>query len=148
MMPSSTNDRFFQQLVAIATGLAFAGMLASLAAVEIGAGGKLVLRWHWAILPLVVLGLIIGVSFWRLVFRSAAHESNRSRRHLKQAAAGLALMAISAFLYPLRFVQSERRSEVLIGLALAIAVLTFVGWLLWKTISWVTENELKDGESE
>ncbi|MSU34629.1 MAG: hypothetical protein EXS36_05880 [Pedosphaera sp.] len=148
MIPSSTNDRFFQQLVAMATGLAFAGMLASLAAVEVGAGGKLVLRWHWAIAPLVILGLVIGVGFWRLVFRSAAHETNLSHRRLRQAAAGLAGMAITSFLYPLRFVQPDRRNEVLIGLVLAIVVLSFVGWLVWKTISWVTENELKDGESE
>lgn len=148
MISSSTNDRSFQQLVAVATGLAFAGMLASLAAVEVGAGGKLVLRWHWAIGPMVVLGLVIGVSFWRLVFRSAAHETNLNHRRLKQAAVGLAAMAITSFLYPLRFVRPDRRNEVLIGLALAFVVLSFVGWLLWKTISWLTENELKDGESE
>ncbi len=148
MIPASTNDRFFQQVVAVATGLAFAGMLASLAAVEVGSGGKLVLRWHWAIGPLVLLGLLIGIRFWQLVFRSAAQETNLSHRRLKQAAAGLAAMSITAFLYPLRFVQPERRNEVFIGLALAILVLSFVAWLLWKTISWVTENELKDGESE
>lgn len=148
MIPSSTNDRSFQQLVAAATGLAFAGMLASLAAIEVGAGGKLVLRWHWAIGPLVVLGLVIGVSFWRLVFRSAAHETYLGRRRLKRAALGLAAMAITSFLYPLRFVGPDRRNEVLIGLALAFVVLSFVGWLLWKAIAWATENELKDGESE
>lgn len=106
------------------------------------------LRWHWAIGPLVLLGLVIGIRFWQLVFRSAAQETNLSHRRLKQAAAGLVTMAITAFLYPLRFVQPERRNEVFIGLALAIVVLSLVAWLLWKTICWVTENELKDGESE
>ena len=57
-------------------------------------------------------------------------------------------MAVTSFAYPMRFIQEERRNEVFLGLGLAVLVLSTFGFLIWKTIQWVNENEPRDGESE
>lgn len=139
---------FLRRIIAVATGLAFAGMLASLAVVDRGDAGKLVFRWHWAALPLIGVGIWLGWRFWALLWAAEADPSAVSRRRLVRFSVGLAVMAVFSFAYPMRFIQEERRNEVFLGLGLAIVVLSAFGWLIWKTIQWVNENEPRDGEVE
>ena len=146
--PHGIGDRLFRWVVSIGTGLAFAGMLASLAVIERGTAGKLVLRWHWAALPLTAAGIGAGLVFWRLVWRAEREGTSGAQRTLRNFSILLGVMAVTSFAYPMRFIQEERRNEVFLGLGLAVLVLSTFGFLIWKTIQWVNENEPRDGESE
>ncbi len=141
-------DPLFRRLVSVATSLAIGGMLASVGAVELGAHGKLDFHWSWAVPPLLVVGLVLGNVFWRLLWRAQSENTPASHRNLRRFAILLALIAVGSFAYPIRFIQAERRREVFIGLGLAITVLSGFGVVIYKTIRWMNENEPKDGESE
>lgn len=139
-------DPFFRRVVSVATGLSFGGMLATLAVFERGSHGKLSLRWHWAAIPLLLLGLGLGLQFWRILWRAQSEDSPAARSNLRRFSIFLALVAVASFAYPMRYIQSGRRGEVFAGLGLAIVVLSGFGFLIWKTIQWVNSNEPKDGE--
>jgi hypothetical protein len=145
----AAEDPFFRQLVSLASSLAISGMLASLAAVEKGAvSGRLEFHWHWAVLPLGLIGLGLGHVFWRLLWQAQRDNRVESQRRVRWFAALLGLIAISSFLYPLRYLQPERRSDVFIGFGLAVVVLTAFGFLIAYTIRMVGENEPRDGECD
>ena len=92
---------------------------------------------------------MIAVAFWRLVFRLAGGTTDEAaaRRQLHVASAGLMLVAFGAFLYPLRFVSPGRRSDVLIGLFIAIVALSTVGLLIRTVVKWLeSEADHPDGD--
>ena len=140
-------DPLFRRLVAISTGLAFGGMLASLAVFERASHGKLALRWHWAAVPLLALGLFLGLRFWNVLWRAQSEGTAVARARLRRFTILLGVVAVASFVYPMRYVQASRMGEVLAGLGLAIVVLAFMGVLIWKTIRWVNDNELPEGQS-
>jgi len=143
---SPDNDPVFRRVLVISTALAFGGMLASLALFEDGPGG-LLLRFHWAAVPLFLSGCLVAALFWRLVFRVALRGDAASGRRLRLMVAGLGLMAIAAFFYPLRFVSAEKRMDVLFGMGLAFVVLGLAMTMWWKVIRWLSADEPKDGET-
>ena len=144
----AAEDPVFRKVVSVATGLALGGMLATLAVFERGSHGKLSLRWHWAAIPLLLIGLMLGLQFWRTLWRTQREDTARSRSRLKVFSLFLAVIAIGSFAYPMRYIQSGRRSEVFSGLGLAVLVLGAFGYVIWKTIQWVNANEPADEEIE
>jgi hypothetical protein len=152
MSPRATTeaaeDPVFRRVVSVATGLAFGGMLATLAVFERGSHGKLSLRWHWAAVPLLLVGLLLGLQFWKTLWRAQSEDNAASRLRLKAFSIFLAVIAVGSFAYPMRYIQSSRRADVFSGLGLAVLVLGAFGYLIWKTIQWVNANEPADDEVE
>lgn len=146
--PDRTDDRIHRRIIAWGSALGFAGMLASLALIERGDSGRLTIRWHWAAIPLSAAGIGIGLCFWRLIFGTGAAGSAPNSGRVKAATALLFVLGVGCFLYPMRFVEPDRRMDAIIGVSTAIAVLTGFGVLIWKTIRWVNENEPRDGEAD
>lgn len=144
--PEAAADPLFRRLVAVSTGLAFGGMLASLAVFARGSHGKLELRWHWAAVPLLMAGMALGLRFWNVLWRAQEEGTPEARTRLRRFTALLGVVAVASFIYPMRYVQASRMGEVMAGLGLAIVVLAGMGVLIWKTICWVNENELPDGQ--
>ena len=142
----AAEDPLFRRVVSIATGLAFGGMLATLAVFERGGHGKLSLRWHWAAVPLLLVGLGLGLQFWRILWRAQQDGTPEAASSLRRFSIFLAVIAVGSFLYPIRYIQSAQRQDVFTGLGLAVVVLSGFGWVLWKTIQWVNANEPDDGE--
>lgn len=140
----AAQDPLFRTVVSLATGLAFGGMLATLAIFERGSHGKLAFRWHWAAVPLLGLGVALGLQFWRILWRAQREDSAKSKARLRAFSIFLGVVAIVSFAYPMRYIQSAKRGEVLSGLGLAILVLSGFGYLLWRTIQWVNANEPKE----
>lgn len=87
-------------------------------------------------------GAALAWAYWRLVFRLALREADPvlSARRLKQAVIGLLALGVLTFLYPLRYVAEERRTDVLIGLGAAIVALSGVGWMV-RTVVVMLESE-------
>lgn len=152
MNPSKarSKDNIFVRIISLATAMGFAGMLGSLACMYRGPNGRFVIGWSGWSIPLGAAGFVAGLGFWRLLWRAEAEQDPKHpiRRWWIRYSIGLGVLAFGCFVYPIRFVDPVRRQEVLLGLLMAIGVLTFVGWLIFQAIRWVSSNEPKDGESE
>ena len=144
------SEGLFGRLISLATAAGFAGMLGSMACLTRGPRGRFIVAWSPWSLALGALGFVAGIFFWRLLWQAEAETgvSRSARRTLQRYSIFLGLVAFGCFVYPIRFVDPTRRQEVLIGLAMAIAALSFMGWLIFQVIRWVNSSELKDGESE
>ncbi len=142
------RDRGFRTVMIGSSALGSGCLIASLTIVRSGPAG-LDFAWsNWAI-PAFIVGALIAVAFWRLVFRLAGGTADEAsaRRKLHFASAGLMVVAFGAFLYPLRFVSPGRRSDVLIGLFIAILALSAVGMLIRTVVKWLeAEADQPDGD--
>lgn len=142
------RDRGFRTVMIGSSALGSGCLIASLTIVRSGPAG-LDFAWsNWAV-PAFIAGALIAVAFWRLVFRLAGGTTDEAsaRRKLHFASAGLMLVAFGAFLYPLRFVAPGRRSDVLIGLFIAILALSAVGMLIRTVVKWLeAEADQPDGD--
>lgn len=148
VIAEAADDPFFRRVVSLATGLAFGGMLATLAVFERGTHGKLSFHWHWAAVPLLLVGLGLGVQFWRILWQAQKEGSPQATSRLRRFTIVLAFIALGSFLYPMRYIQSAQRQDVFIGLGLAVMALSAIGWFIWKTIQWVNANEPAEGETD
>jgi hypothetical protein len=52
-----------------------------------------------------------------------------------------------SFLYPIQFVPAEKRWDVLVGLFLAVLILSGIGFVLWRIRNFL-EADLKRSEDE
>lgn len=131
-----SKETFFRRVLVASTALAFGGMLSSLGVVGRDREG-LTFGFHWSAPLLFVIGAAGAVLFWRLVFRFESGGDDTMRRTLKRSGAAMLLIAFGCFLYPLRLVSPDKRTEVMIGIGLALVVLSGFGWLIYQTIQWV-----------
>jgi len=144
--PTSRAERAFRFVLMFSTALGFGALLGTLPLAERGVAG---IQWrlHWASLPLFAIGMMAGIWFWRLVYRlGATTDETLARKRLKLGAFAIIPLGIIGFLYPLRFIEPARRTEVFIGLGMAVAVLSLVGVVLVGLIRWLNENEPPDGQ--
>ncbi len=141
--PSQTldNDSGFKAVIVGSSALGIGTLMASLAVLEPTDHG-FEFRWTPYAPVAFVVGALLAWAYWRLVFRLALREADpiRSERRLKQAVVGLLALGVLTFLYPLRFVAEERRTDVLIGLGAAIVALSGVGWMV-RTVVVMLESE-------
>jgi hypothetical protein len=144
--PMSRAENAFRWVLMLSTAFGFGAVLGTLPLAERGPAG---IQWrlHWASLPLFAIGMAAGIWFWRLVYRlGSTTDKALAHKRLKLGAFAVIPLGIIGFLYPLRFVEPARRTEVFIGLGLAIAVLSVVGVVLVGLIRWLNENEPPDGQ--
>jgi uncharacterized membrane protein len=97
----------------------------------------------------MALGVAAAVRLWRLLWRAQSDATGKAASQLKWFCAALLIGAVGVFVYPILFVSSEHFNDVLTGLSLATAVLTFVGWMIYRVIKGlnasdaIEESELK-----
>ena len=94
-----------------------------------------------------VLAASAGWYYWKLVARMAAEKSPNLRKKFIVFSIGLVLLGVIGFLYPLKFIPPEKRKDVFIGLALAVGVLSGVGFVMRKVIKFL-DSDLKKSERE
>lgn len=142
----SSAELMFRRVLMLATAMGFGAVVGTLPLVERGAAG-IQWRFHWASVPLFVVGFAAGIWFWRLVFRlGVSSDDSLAKSRLKRGAFAVLPLGIAGFFYPLRFIDPTRRTEVLIGLSIAIAVLSLVAFVMVQLIRWLNENEPPDGQ--
>lgn len=138
---SLDHDLGFRVVMVGSSALGSGALLASLTVIR---QGRLGIEFVWSNLaiPAFLLGALLCCGFWWLVFRLEARQGDeqRQRRRLLVASAALLLLAFGAFIYPMRFVVPERRTDVLIGLGAAIAVLSVVGFMIRTVVKWLEEE--------
>ncbi len=85
-------------------------------------------------LPAFLAGAVVGLVYWKIV----ALVASGRRVWLLRAASGLLLLgAVTAFLYPLRFVPREALPDIAQGLGGAVVVLSMIGFMVRTlTRSW------------
>ena len=142
------SDPKFKAVVIGSSGLGIGALFASLTVLEPTEHG-FEFRWTPYVIPAFAVGSLLAWAYWRMVFRLAfrGQDPVRAARRLKRAVIGLLALGILAFLYPLRFVAAERRTDVLIGLGAAIVALSGVGLLLRTVVVMLESEEANDTES-
>ena len=143
--PSSGSSSFFR-LAGAGTALAFGVMVASLFSLQHGPSGFSFRLNAWVVIAFV-LAASAGWYYWKLVARMAAEKSPNLRKKFIVFSIGLVLLGVIGFLYPLKFIPPEKRKDVFIGLALAVGVLSGVGFVMRKVIKFL-DSDLKKTERE
>jgi len=111
----------------LGTAIAFGCLVASLEALRSSPSGmsfQISLRTLLAF----ALGAAAVFPFWKIVFNLVSRNRQRSR-HV-WAALLLLLIGVAAFLYPSRFVPSEKLHDMYIGLIFAVCALSLLAGLL------------------
>jgi len=141
-IPEPKIDRSFRRIVAFSTALGFAAALGSEACLERGVDRGYDFHWHWRALIWMAIGVAGAVQLWRLLWRVEDDNSPRNRRQLGRFCVVIMLGAIGVFVYPILFVTGPQLKEVIFGLCLAVAVLTFVFWMITRVFrAFVTSDE-------
>jgi hypothetical protein len=138
-------DLTFKRMAMVGTAVGFAAALGTMACLQRSAGNGLTLQWHWRAVLWMALGSAAAVRLWRLVWRAEAENTPRAKKSLKRFCVVLLASALVVFVYPIAFVSSEHFSDVLTGLSLATAVLTFVGWMIYRVARGSEENDAANG---
>lgn len=135
--PDSTLFR----IAGVGAALAFGAMVASLFALRKTAAG-LVFEANTLAVVAFVASAVLAWFYWRLIARMAVDKSPEQRRK-KFVVFSVALLVVGAFAfaYPLRFIPPEKRTDVFIGLALAVGVLTGVGFVMRTVIKFLNADQ-------
>ena len=100
-----------------------------------------------AVIAFIAAGVFAWL-YWRMIERMASEKAPAQRkRRFVLFSIGVVLVGIVSFLYPLKFVPAEKRKDVFTGLALAVAVLSGVGFVMWKVRNFL-EADLKKSEEK
>lgn len=133
------EDPRFRFLVMASSALGLGGMLASLTFLDRGPHG---FEFHWSplALPAFALGILLSSAYWWLVFRMTARSGRLGPGILTAASGAVMLLAILAFLYPIRFIPAAKRTDVVIGLSLAVLVLGTIGYIIHTMVRWLEQD--------
>jgi hypothetical protein len=133
----SKEGRDFEKLVVWISALSIAvmaGFLASLKQVNP------TIQFRFSLLSVVagIAGGVLTVLFLRVVL----HGNKRHRALLVVIAAIVSVLGY--FLFGIKNASRENRLDVTIGTALALAALSFVGWLLWCVVRFLDRDDKRN----
>jgi Na+/proline symporter len=137
----SKSGRDFEKLVVWVSALsiaAMAGFLASLKQVN----PAVEFRFSAASVVACIAGGILTALFLRIVM----HGNKRRRAFLVVGAAIVSVLGY--FLFGIKNTSQENRMDVTIGTAIAVAVLSFVAWLLWCVSRFLERDEARNRDRE
>jgi len=138
----STNDeRTFNNIVAGSTAIALGLVFCSLACVGPNANGGLDFQWRWPALIWLVIGICGGWYFWKLAWWSETAARPHAKACFIAFSALLCALTLFLFVRPLKFVARENVRDVLVGLGLAVAVLTLFGYMIFTLVRWFSREE-------
>ena len=148
MAEQRTTEGGIFRIAGIGAALAFGTMVASLFALRSTAAG-LVFELNALAVIAFVISAVVAWFYWRLIARMATDKSPEQRKK-KFVVFSIALLIVGAFAfaYPLRFVPPEKRRDVFTGLALAVAVLTGVGFVMRQVIKFLAADQKHTEEEE
>ena len=125
------DDKRLRVITVTSTGLGFAFIVGSLAAIRMSKGAGIQLQWHWSILFFAVAALFWNSRLWRAIWQVQSEATAKAKRRLAFHVAVLFILGIGAFLYPLLFADAGFRQDALKGLLAAVAFLGILGLLFY-----------------
>jgi hypothetical protein len=135
------------RIAGLGASIAFGAMVASLFAVKATQEG-LVFELNVATVLAFFVAAVVAWFYWRLVARMAGDNAPQQRKKkFVVFSAGLLLVGLVSFLYPLKFVPPEKRADVFIGLTLAFGCIAGIGFVMWKVKRFL-DADLKQSEDE
>lgn len=135
------GEVLFRNIVAGATAIAFGFVFCSLACVGRDATGALDFEWQWTALVWLGIGVSAGWFFWKLAWWSEQATRPHAKAWFFAFCAFLCALMLFLFVRPLRFVARENVRDVLIGMGLAVAVLTLFGYMIFMLVRWFSQEE-------
>lgn len=124
-LAESKQGRDFEKLVMWTSSFSIGVIAAFLASLK-QVNPSLVLRFSAETVIAFVGGGILTALFLRVVLRS-----NKKRRALLVVGAAIVSVLVY-FLFGISNTSQENRTDVTIGTAIAVTVLSFIAWLLWR----------------
>lgn len=127
----------------LSSALGMGGVVSSLTLLGRGPHG---FEFHWTNLaiPAFVLGALISTGYWWIVFRMSSQTTRGGPRFLGLASLVMIVLALIAFLYPVRFIPQQKRADVIIGLAVAVFVLGTIGYIIHTIVRWLEQESEED----
>ncbi len=127
MQRETKNERDVMRIMIWGTAIAFGFLAASLQALRPNTSG-----FTFQVSVLTLLAFTVGVGivivFWKIILNRSGGARQKSRRIMAELV--LLLVGMGAFLYPLRFVPTEKLPDMLTGLITAVCALSLLGCLL------------------
>lgn len=129
--PDSQRTRELFKIASLATAFGLGCAAASLQSLDRSPAG---FNFHVTVWTFVAFafGAAIALLFWHVCMRSPAAARRYSGWFL--------LVGLVMFLYPLRFIPSERKLEMVEGLILAIMALSGVAFMLWQVKRYLDDD--------
>lgn len=127
MQSETKNERDVMRIMIWGTAVAFGFLAASLQALRSNPAGFTFQISVFTFLAFAA-GVGITIAFWKIILNRSGGMRQKSRRFWAELL--LLCFGMGAFLYPLRFVPSEKLPEMLTGLTIAVFALSLVGCLL------------------
>jgi len=143
--PTGADSTLFR-IAGFGASFAFGAMVASLFALKPVPDGLSFELNAGAVVSFIAAALFAWF-YWRLIARMATDPSTPRKKKFLIFSAGVVVIGIISFLYPLKFVPASKRADVFIGLALAIGCITGVGIVMWKVKKFL-DADLKHTEEE
>jgi len=136
------------RIAGIGASVAFGVMVATLFALRPVADG-----FSFVINAPTVVAFLAAALFawfyWRTVERMAIGQAPQTRKKKFLAfSAGIVVVGIISFLYPLKFIPAEKRYDVFFGLTLALLCVTGVGFVMWKVKRFLEADAKRTEEGE
>lgn len=131
---TSREGRLFEKLVLWVSAFSIAvtaGFLASLKQVN----PAVIIHFN----AVSVIAFLLGgaITFW---FLRVVLGGNKRHRALWVIVAAI-VCVLGYFLFGIKNAAQENRSDVTVGTIIAVAVLSFVGWLLWKVSRFLESDQ-------
>lgn len=139
--PDETKDaRDFEKLVIWISTLSVALMAGLLASVK-----QVNPAVHFKFSLFTVIAFFAGGALTALFLRFVL-AGNKRRRGLLVVVVAIACV-LGYFLFGIKKVSAENRKDVTIGTAVALAVLSIVGWLLWRVGRYFERDEQRNQDN-
>ena len=124
----------FRRAIVAATALVFATAFGWLACIQRMDSGEVEFHWQGSAWLWIAVGLAAPVYFWRQIWPRQPVSPARPAWHRFKGWAALLIPSLMWMLYPLRFISGQQFLNVLIGLGIAVTVLTLGGWMVFRLI--------------
>jgi Na+/proline symporter len=139
-LDDSKEGRDFEKLVMWASSFSIAVLAALLASLK-QVNPSIVLRFSVATILAFVGGAVLTPLFLRVVM----HGSKKRRAILVIAAAIVSVLTY--FLFGIENTSQENRTDVTIGTAIAVMVLSFVAWVLWRLARFLESDQQENRDN-
>ena len=138
---NSKPERDFEKLVMWVSSFSI-GLLAALLASLKQVNPSIVLKFSFE----TVLAFVGGGVLTALFLRSVLHGNKKRRAVLVVAAAIVSVLTY--FLFGIKNTSQANRSDVTIGTAIAVTVLSFLAWVIWRVGKYFESEEQRQRDRE